>query len=151
MPKRANTVCHLRLCVNVWVLVWRSCEVQVDRQTSSYCWPVEGRLCGKDKCCRLWPMWALFICCCFFIPGSPVSPPSPSATIDLPPPTCREQENRRVSGSAHKNPTEVLSTRADRRDNVREEGESSDAEAPEQGWLVPFTPHVSAQYCILFV
>lgn len=67
MPKRANTVCHLRLCVNVWVLVWRSCEVQVDRQTSSYCWPVEGRLCGKDKCCRLWPMWALFICCCCFL------------------------------------------------------------------------------------
>lgn len=49
-------------------------------------------LCGKAKCCTMWPTWALSC----FLPGWLASPPSPSATIDLPPPTWGGQENIHV-------------------------------------------------------
>lgn len=66
-PRRAHSVsaaCSCKcVCVRCHIKVRRSGETQAGRQISSYCWaPIRGSacLCGKAKCCRLRPVWALF-------------------------------------------------------------------------------------------
>lgn len=67
-PGRAHTVSAVclrkRVCVSCHIKVRRSGEAQVGRQISSHCWAALrgfACLCGKAKCCRLRPMWNLFL------------------------------------------------------------------------------------------
>lgn len=85
-----HSVC-VSACVSVWMFMWRwTVQVRWRRQRGG-----AACLCGKSKCCSVWPMWT------FFLPGSLVSVPSPSPTIDLPPPANSEQQNKCVRFGAH--------------------------------------------------